>query len=70
MIFETQTSTVTIVRHSPQEQMVGIRIYPSIELFFAFPRFNIMSLRDVLHSTFPYIISSKAKVFSDRGQAQ
>ena len=33
MIFVTQTNTSTMVEHDPQEQMVGIRSYPSGELF-------------------------------------
>ena len=32
-IFVTQTKTGTMAKHVPQEQMVGIRSYPSRELF-------------------------------------
>ena len=33
IIFVTQTKTGTMVKHVPQEQMVGVRSYPSRELF-------------------------------------
>ena len=33
MIFVTQTKTGTMVKRVPQEQMVGVRSYPSRELF-------------------------------------
>ena len=33
MIFVTQTKTGTMVKRVPQEQMVGVRSYPSGELF-------------------------------------
>ena len=33
MNFVTQTKTGTMVKHVPQEQIVGIRRYPSREIF-------------------------------------
>ena len=33
MIFVTQTKPGTLVKRVPQEQMVGIRAYPSREIF-------------------------------------
>ena len=40
MIFITQTNTGTIVKHVPQEQMVGIRSFPSREQLFS-PLFRV-----------------------------
>ena len=54
MIFVTQTNPGTLVKSVPQEQMVGIRSYPSRELFFPFSGFfKLLSLRDVLNFKFP-----------------
>ena len=71
MIFVTQTKTGTMVKRVPQEQMVGVRSYRSRELFSPLFRvYHAVSFRDVLDFKFLQIISSKAKVFSDREQVR
>ena len=52
-IFVTQTNTGTMVKCVPQKQMVGVRSYPSRELFILFSGFVILVLfRDVLNFKF------------------
>ena len=71
MIFVTQTKTGAMVKRVPQEQMVGVKSYPSRELFSPFSGFIMLVLfRDVLDFKFLQIISSKSKVFNDREQVQ
>ena len=71
MIFITQTNTGTMVNHVSQEQMFVIEATLLENQFLPSSGFvMLMSVEDILISLFLQIISSKAKMFSGKEQAQ